>query len=105
MRLWRVNLGQRIVLIIALGAVLVVCGVWMTSAGNWNGSTLVSPFYVPNSGELVSGGSPPHPWVQAWIWFIFIAIWTVCSLYLLRGRSVRRSSGPEPIAIPTDQVS
>ena len=81
MHIGPVNRAQRVVLVVALGAVLVVVGWWTTSPSPVTGWTGYAPL---SSGPLVTGG--PHLWVRAVIWLILIGAWTGTSLVLLRSR-------------------
>ncbi len=74
-----VNHAQRVVLVVALGAVLVVVGWWATSLSPNTGWTGYAPL---TSGPLVTRGL--HLWVRAVIWLILIGTWTITSLALLR---------------------
>jgi len=85
------NLGQRVVLIIALGAVLAVCGSWLTSNGPISGRDPISPYYSPESGVFAASGFYPNARAHILISLVLIAIWTVISMYLLRGKSGRRA--------------
>ena len=76
-----VNRAQRVVLVVALGAVLVVVGWWTTSPSPVTGWTGYAPL---TSSPLVTGGL--HLWVRAVIWLILIGAWTGTSLVLLRSR-------------------
>jgi hypothetical protein len=73
-------------LIVALSATLGVCGSWFTSNGSIIRRELISPYYSPDIGVAASGfNSNAH--THFLIWFVFIAIWTVISMFLLRGKS------------------
>jgi hypothetical protein len=98
----RMNLGQRAILIIALGAVLVVCGSWLTSNGSISGHDLILPYYSPESGAFASSSFHPNARAHILIWFFLIAIWTAISLFLLRGKSGRRPIRHDEGTKPTD---
>lgn len=74
------TLRYKVVLLVALGAVLWVLGQWVVAEAN------------PLSGSFWTGTAPLtsspdyglHPWVQAVLWLFLIAVWTVAALWLLR---------------------
>jgi hypothetical protein len=95
MRNRRMILGQRAVLIVALGAVVLVCGSWSTSGGSWSSSNLISPFYTPMSGSVAFSGFYPNARAQIMLWLILITIWTAFSMFLLRGKPGKSLIRPE----------
>jgi hypothetical protein len=85
----RLNLGQRIVLVVALGAVLRTVGSYTVNRRAANGDwfsymPLTEAPYVP---ALDPGW---HPIPAALLWIALILVWALASVWLL-GRS-RRSS-------------
>jgi heme/copper-type cytochrome/quinol oxidase subunit 1 len=80
----RLNLGQRIVVVIGLAAGLVILGAWAMTWGThsftgWTGyAPLSRSIYVPSGGGL-------HLWALALIWLALISIWVVVSVVVLRG--------------------
>lgn len=84
----RLNRGQRIVLVVALGAALYVLGVYITTLDT-PGSGWVA--YAPLSQVAHSSftGTPfagLHPWVRLVVWLGLTVIWAGCSVALLRSR-------------------
>ena len=81
----RLNLAQRLVLVIGLGFGLAFFGEWVTIQGThsigWVG-------YAPLSGATFTplpGGL--HEWVKLMIWLGLTIIWTSAALILLRPRA------------------
>jgi hypothetical protein len=75
----RLTLRQRIVLLVALGAALWVLGQWVIEQA--------SPFGGFWTGTAPLTSSPDfglHRWVQAVLWLLLIAVWTIAALLLLR---------------------
>jgi hypothetical protein len=76
----RLALRQRVVLVVALGAVLWVFGDWVieqSSPGIGTGWTSYAPLSVFSGIEL-------HPWAQAVLWLGLIVVWTIAALLILR---------------------
>ena len=84
MRSWHPNRAQRVVLVVALGAALMVVGWWTTSGSSFTGWTAYAPL---TNGPL--GASRLHLWVRAVIWLALIGAWTAVSLIVLRARPAR----------------
>src|SRR5579863_3788342 len=88
----RLNLSQRIVIVIGLGAALWVFGGWVMTWGTsypgdvgWTGyAPLSTSFYMPPVGGM-------HPWVRVVIWLALIAGWVTASTFVLRTRRERSS--------------
>lgn len=94
----RLNRTQRVVIVVGLGFVLYVLGLWVGDLGlhpftGWTG-------YAPlqnNAFSLVNGGL--HPWVRVVLWMMLIMFWTLTSLWLLRTPSTlgaAEESGKNP---------
>ena len=80
----RLNVPQRIVIVVGLGLALLVFGDWAMTWGThsadfgWVGyAPLTNAIYAP--GRL-------HPWVRMVIWLVLIAVWMVASVFVLRAR-------------------
>jgi Zn-dependent protease with chaperone function len=79
----RLNLGQRIVIVIGLAASLLIFGEWAMTWGThsftgWTGyAPLSGSIYAPAVGGL-------HLWARMLIWLALIAIWVVASAAVLR---------------------
>lgn len=97
----RLNLGQRIVLIVALGALLEVCGSWFTSSGPIISRDLISPFYSADTGAFATSGFSSNSHTHFLVWFALIAVWTAASMFLLRGRTERDVNRPDSDGEPT----
>jgi heme/copper-type cytochrome/quinol oxidase subunit 1 len=79
----RLNLAQRIILIVALGGGLLAFGRWATTRGAVASGWVA---YAPLSNNVtVPGGL--HPWVRLVIWVALIVVWAVASMYVLPTRS------------------
>ena len=77
------NIAQRIVLVIALGAGLGLFGEWVTtrdSATGWVG-------YAPLSNATFTSAGALHPWVRLLILLGLTVVWMVSSVALLRTRN------------------
>lgn len=73
------NLGQRIVIVIGLGAALLIFGEWAMTWGThfYTGWTGYAPLYSPTVGGL-------YLWVRLLIWLALVAIWVLASAGVLR---------------------
>lgn len=70
--------AQRIVLVIGMGLVLCVFGLWVTHIGSHGlGARRAMALLRPGA-----GGVPP--WGRFLIWLMLIALWSAASLWLLR---------------------
>ena len=74
----RLNLPQRIVSVIGLGAALYVCGLWAMTWGShsFTGWTGYAP--IPPAVNAL------HLWVRLLIWLALIAIWAGSSVLVFR---------------------
>jgi hypothetical protein len=74
--------GQRVVVVVGLGAALLFVGDYVTSLGaGLSGSAPLlssSAFYTP---------AAVNAWVQLVVWLVLIAAWVAVSLFILRGRA------------------
>jgi hypothetical protein len=89
----RLNLSQRVVLVVGSGVAVYFLGAWITSLGShlitgWTGYAPLSSAFVPYQGGL-------HPWVQLVIWLILVLVWTGSSLALLKSSTPRESDRRE----------
>jgi heme/copper-type cytochrome/quinol oxidase subunit 1 len=88
------NIRQRVVVVIGVGAGLFFFGIWLTTRGA-GGSGWVA--YAPLS-STVNGadlpGSGLHPWVRLVIWLTLTVVWVVVGVVLLRSRRAEDLSGP-----------
>ena len=75
----RLNLAQRIVLVIGWGLALAFFGRWVTTRGRHLASVL--PVRVHS---LLVGGL--HPWVRLVIWLALVVVWTAGAMWVLRDR-------------------
>jgi cytochrome bd-type quinol oxidase subunit 1 len=78
-RIDRLPLRQRVVLVIALGALLQVLGGWVTDRGGrigWFG-------YAPVTGAVVGPGTMSHG-VADLVYVGLIVVWAAVALWLLR---------------------
>ena len=91
----RLNLLQRIVLVVALGAGLSVFGLWVTTFGSYTGWVAYAP--LNSAGAFAGPVSGLYSWVRLVIWLALIAIWALASMWLLRrstGKSGSAAQGP-----------
>jgi hypothetical protein len=77
----RLNMSQRWVLVLALGASLLTLGHLLersSARGGWFG-------YAPNTSFTYGGfgALARHPWLDAGMWFGFVVLWALVSLWLL----------------------
>ena len=80
-RLEVLNLGQRIVLVVALAAVLRTVGGYTIHRREWPGGALLESAPL---GLYAHGGDPGwHPILAALIWIALIVVWAVGSVWLL----------------------
>src|ERR1035441_2331872 len=85
LKLSRLNFSQRIVVVVGLAPALYLVGDWTVSLG-------LHPFtgwvaYAPLSNTLGPFNQGLPPWVRLFIWLIFLAVWMIASLSLLRRRT------------------
>lgn len=81
----RLNVAQRIVIVVGLGIGLAFFGHWVTNLGVHRVGWLS---YAPLSRTvyaLPQGGL--HPWARLLIWLVLTALWLGASLALLRSRT------------------
>jgi hypothetical protein len=80
MRRIRLNLAQRIVLLVGLGVGLAFLGSYLVNLGSFQGWVAYAP--------LSDGPRPSpfglHPWARLLIWLGLVLLWTLVSLALLR---------------------
>jgi hypothetical protein len=83
--------AQRIVLVVALAATLVVIGLYLTTIGAGSAADFGWFGYAPlTPNSPLDGGGPPA-WARLLIWLALIAVWAGLSLRLLRpGRGKSR---------------
>jgi heme/copper-type cytochrome/quinol oxidase subunit 1 len=87
-RVPHLNLGQRIVLVIALAGVLYIVGSYVTSIGQRFGWVGYAPLSSQGYAPLTTGSfSGLHPWVRLVVWLGLTVIWAGCSVALLRSPS------------------
>jgi heme/copper-type cytochrome/quinol oxidase subunit 1 len=81
----RMNLGQRIIVVISFGMALAVAGSYIVNSGNvgWFG-------YAPLTGAIYEPG--PSSAVRLVVWFVLIAIWALASVVVLRSPKARGGS-------------
>ncbi len=80
-RLEVLNLGQRVVLVVALAAVLQTVGGYTVHRREWPGGALSRSTSL---GLYVYGGDPGwHPVPAALVWIALIVVWALASIWLL----------------------
>ena len=87
----RLTLRQRVVLVVALGAVLWVLGDWVIEQSNpfiGTGWTAYAPLRVFNGIAL-------RPWAQAVLWLGLIVVWTIAALLILRESKPQMVEAPD----------
>jgi hypothetical protein len=81
----RLNLGQRVVLVVALGVALLVFGQWLIGFWEFGSRGFGRAAYAPLSS---SSFQLPRIMLDSWviliIWLILISLWMVISLFILR---------------------
>jgi len=86
----RLNLRQRIIIVIGLGLGLAFFGLWATTprgaAFGWVGYAPLSSSAAYRSNVSIAFGGL-HPWVRLLIWLTLTAIWMAASVILLRSSS------------------
>jgi hypothetical protein len=75
------NLGQRIVLVVALGAALRTVGTFLVNRPAVGGWSSYSP--LSDMPPYVSAGSGWDPVQAAILWIALIALWAAASVWLL----------------------
>ena len=80
----RLSLGQRIVLVTGLAAVLIVIAGFLTAADTLIGWTGYAPLSVSSREFLVPGGLPAY--ARLLVWLAAVVMWVAGSLPLMAGR-------------------
>jgi hypothetical protein len=92
--------GQRIVAVVALGAILLLAGAYLTAPVPFTGWTGYAPLQgVPALREIARDGLGPVQ--NLFVWFGLVLGWCAGSLLLLQGR--RRGQGP-PRSVPGESI-
>ncbi len=89
-RIGDLNLGQRIVLVIAWGAALRFVGLYLMRPRlptRWFA-------YAPLTHSTYYLATGYRPWVRLAVWLVLLAVWAAGSLFVLRGRA--RVAGEPP---------
>jgi len=78
----KLNLPQRIIVVVGWGLALGLFGQWVTAIGQrgpfgWVAYSPLGPNSVPSAGGL-------HPWVRLVIWLALVAAWAAGALWVLR---------------------
>jgi hypothetical protein len=87
-RLRGLNIHQRIILVIGLGAAIFFFGGWVTTRGALTGWVAYAP--LSNTANFPNMGL--HPWVRLLIWLALILVWLVFSVAVLRSPSSSEGS-------------
>ena len=102
----RLNLAQRIVVIIAVGAAFIVVGDAITTPQDPTGWTGYAP--LESGGVFCCGSFGRSVWHDAALWLVLIVLWSVLSLFLLRGSRRRdrdaasgANEGPDAASPPS----
>jgi heme/copper-type cytochrome/quinol oxidase subunit 1 len=80
-RIDRLNMGQRVVVVVALGLMLGIVASYLTGLDVRTGWYA----YAPLSGQLGPGLGEPG-WLRLVIWLAAISLWALTSLRVLTGR-------------------
>jgi cytochrome bd-type quinol oxidase subunit 1 len=84
---FRLNRGQRIVVVVALAGALFFVGSYVTTLGR-SGWVAYAPLSEAANSSLTSSPlSGLHPWVRLVVWLVLIVVWAMTSLVLLRSSS------------------
>jgi hypothetical protein len=80
----RLNLAQRVVIVVALGVALFLFGQWLI--GFWEFGSRYSGWvgYAPLGSASFQPRIMLHPWVVLAVWLILTAVWMFVSLFILR---------------------
>jgi hypothetical protein len=81
----RLNMAQRVVVVITLGLALAIVARYLTGLGVRNGWYA----YAPSSGQLQAPGIGESGWLRLIIWLAAISLWALTSL-----RVLSQSPGP-----------
>ena len=81
----RLNMAQRVVVVITLGLALGIVASYLTGLGVRNGWYV----YAPLSGSLQAPGNGEPGWLRLIIWLAAISLWALTSL-----RVLSQSPGP-----------
>jgi hypothetical protein len=84
----RLNLAQRIVIVVATGIALAAIGVYLANRG----STRPGHFVIQASPRIGPSPGPPS-WLRLITWLVLDGIWAVASVVVLRPR--QGSDGPQ----------
>ena len=80
----KLNLPQRIVIVIGWGLALAVLGQWVTHLGQRGPFGWVA--YAPLGQTSIPGVGGLHPWVRLVIWLVLVAVWVAGALWVLATR-------------------
>jgi hypothetical protein len=88
----RINMAQRVILVIGLAMALYLFGGWINTRGSATPSGWVgyAPLQTYGPQNIVGGF---HPWVRLVIWIALVLVWVIASVLLLRAAS--RSDRPD----------
>ena len=101
MRFRRLNVRQRVVIVIGFGVGLYFLGSWVTALGR-RGTSFGWVAYAPLSRSVNTAdlpGSGLHPWVRLLIWLLLTVVWAIVGVLLLRSTPAPTDGGQ---ANPTD---
>ena len=98
-RLSRLSLGQRVILVIGLAAVLGLIASFVSAAGTLTGWTGYAPLSPSSQPLLAPVGLPPF--ARLLVWLGAVAVWVAGSLPLMRrGSGAPAAAGGTPAAAP-----
>jgi heme/copper-type cytochrome/quinol oxidase subunit 1 len=83
----RLNLRQRIVIVVGLGLGLAFLGTWITAPRpltGWTGYAPLSSSTAYSSRLSITFAGGPHPWVRLLIWLALTVFWSIASIVLFR---------------------
>jgi heme/copper-type cytochrome/quinol oxidase subunit 1 len=85
LKLSQLNFSQRIVVVVGLALALYLVGDSAVSLGSHPFTGWVA--YAPLSNTVGPLNEGLHPWARLLIWLIFVAVWMIASLAVLRRRT------------------
>ena len=89
MKIGRLNTGQRIVIIVALGISLHLIGQWLIGYWEFGSRDFGWVAYAPLSNTAFPGRILLHPWVILLIHLLLTIVWMVISIALLHPRPMK----------------
>jgi hypothetical protein len=95
MKIGRLNTGQRVVIVVALGISLHLVGQWLIGYWEFGSRDFGWVGYAPLSNTAFPGRILLHPWVILLIHLLLTTVWMVISMALLQQRPTKSAPSEE----------